>query len=166
MGRAKIIGLFLFIIFLMIGCNVATNQLQSTMRPYYEVVNSTLSEDFTLKIWFVDPEILTRKPLTEDELKKFDGVKEIVVESQRMREYIGVLRALSAAKLTPVTEDIGINARIYYEFSTNNEKVLGVTINQVHNGVFVNGIAVKDSAIFYDVIIPFLSKDDCNLLGI
>ena len=65
-----------------------------------------------------------------------------------------------------------MNARLYYVFEVgDSEKLLEVVVSpdsldKINGRVVVNGVEVKDNPIFYELIMPFLTEDAHNELGI
>lgn len=151
----------------MAGCLNSYTQLQDGVDFYQEMLEEDIPEDLSLSIYYINPSILTRVPLSTDDLIKFPGVKKIIIESQDLEEHMTLLKKMDSTILHPVKEKSYINARLYYVFEVgSSDKILEVAINQLHGSVFVNGVEVEDNQLFYDIIIPFLTEDDLNILGI
>lgn len=178
MKRARIV-LYLLVFLLataLTGCqnpSVQTEKqnpstpLEEAMRDYTQMVEGILPQDLRLTIYFLDPSILTRAPLSTDGLVTFPGVKTIIVDSKELEGHMALLRELDASILQPVEELSYINARLYYVFEIgDSEKILEVVINEIHGSVFVNGIEVEDNPVFYELILPFLTEEDGEILGI
>ena len=149
------------------GCSTPTNKLQDALQDYVKMVEGDCPEDIRLTIYYIDPAILTRKPLTAEELKDFPGVQKITVESEELAKHFETFKKLTPSALHPVEENSGINARVYYVFETEDSgKILEVIICDSYSSVFVNGIEVENNPVFYDLIKPFLSEKDRNALGV
>ena len=164
---AFIILLFVFyLINLLTGCSNTTPSIQDVMNDYCKMVEGNPPEDIRLTIYYLSPKILTRAPLSEDDLVTFPGVGIITVSSGELAAYWPLLHKLTPAMLKPVQEGSYMNARLYYVFEYgDSNKLLEVVISQIHGTVFVNGIEVEDNPVFYDLIIPFLTEESRNVLG-
>lgn len=149
------------------GCSNPTNDLQVALQDYVKMVDGDCPEDLRLTIYYIDPAILTRKPLTAEELKNFPGVQTITVEAEELAKHFETFQKLTPSALKSVEENSGINARLYYVFETGDAgQILEVIICDSYSSVFVNGIEVENNSVFYELIEPFLSEEDRNVLGI
>ena len=168
--RVYIVSLFVLCFLLIISMLWYTNpqaQLQRSMQNYANLLSNDIPQDFRLTIYYMSPRIFTRAPLSVDDLKTHSETKKIVVHSDELSAHITLLKKMDASILQPNKENAYVNARIYYVFETDsNSKLLDVTINSIHGNSFVNGIAVEDNPILYDLIIPFLSEEDREILHI
>ena len=148
------------------GCSNTTNQLQDALQDYTQMVEGNCPEDLCLTIYYIDPHILTRKPISATELMNFPGVKKVIVESETLATQFERFKKLDASILKPIEENSDINARLYYVFETGESgKILEVTICDADSSVIVNGIEVETNSVFYELIEPFLSQEDRNMLG-
>lgn len=148
------------------GCSHST-PLQDAMIDYSIMIEIGIPEDLHLTIYYIDPTILTRRPLNQEDLVTFPGVEVIIVDSEEIAPHWEQLKELSPSTLQPVQEESYVNARLYYVFETRDSgKILEVVISEIHGSVFVNGMEVEDNPIFYKLINPFLSENDRNILGI
>lgn len=76
------------------------------------------------------------------------------------------LREIDLSKLTPVTENPSIDAKLYYVLETGaGSKLLEVTISWINARAVVNGIIVEESPVIYELILPFLAEEDRWVLG-
>lgn len=160
-----------------IGCGGNGMSLKDAKDSFSELVADANLNDMNLTIYYMRPGIDTHAPLSADNLvygilaindpprKKDDanGVYEykIVVEGNRLAEHLDLLRQLNDAILVPVDHASRLNARIYYMFATKKAgKLFDVAMWSHNNGqsIFVNGAEVKEDAVFYNVIIPFLPE--------
>ena len=148
------------------GCSNPTDQLNNALHDYIKMVEGDCPENLCLTIYYIDPEILTRKPLTAEELMSFPGVKKIRVESEELAAHFELFKKLEPSILQPVEESSGINARLYYVFETGeSSKILEVIVWDTCGSIFVNGIEVENNTVLYELIEPFLSEEDRNILG-
>ena len=160
----------LLIVFLLtavlIGCSNLT-PLQDAMNDYCQMMEGPPPKDIRLIIYYIDPNILTRVPLSEDALTTFPGVEIVTVESEQLASHWERLKELDPSILQPVKEESYINARLYYVFEVgDSNKILEVVISQIHGSVFVNAVEVEDHPVFYELIIPFLTEEGRGILGI
>lgn len=167
--RMKILMIVcLVVFFLMIivtGCSSAS-PLQDAMEDYSRVVDGTMPEDSHLTIYYIAPYILTRAPLSIDDLKTFQEVRIITVASEELEVHWTLFKELDPSVLQPVKEKTYINARLYYVFEAGSDSVLEVVISDIHGSVFVNGVEVENHPVFYEMIIPYLTEEDRTILGI
>lgn len=151
---------------ILIGC-AEKSPLERALAEYSKVVEGDPPEDIRLTIYYLSPMILTRVPLSGDDLATFPGVGIITVSSEELASHWALLKELTPSMLKPVQEESYMNARLYYVFETgDSNKILEVVISEIHGTVFINGIEVEDNPIFYDLIIPFLTEESRNVLGI
>lgn len=163
---ATLIALIILSATMLAGCEATTPTLQDVMADYTKMLDGPLPENLRLTIYYIDPSVLTRVSISTDNLINFPGVKKIVVECEELKQHLERLKKLDASILQPVKEESYINARLHYVFETKKSgKILEVTISQIHGSVFINGIEVEDNPIFYELIDPFLTEEDRNILG-
>lgn len=152
---------------LLLGCSNPSIQLQEVLTDYSNMLEKELPEDLHLTIYYIDPGILTQYAVSTDRLVAFPGVTKITVESDELASHLELLKTLEFTALQPVQGDSYINARLYYAFEVgDSEKILEVVISEIHGVVFLNGVAVENNPVFYELIIPFLSEEDREILGI
>ena len=169
MKRSKIL-LFMLIILLvpsLTGCSSPSAQLRNSFRAYNDAISKDLPEDIQLTIYYIEPWILTNRPLSTDDLVKRDDVKKIVVEHEELSTQIALLSKLEPSIFEPVKEETYQNVHLYYVIETGTHgKILEVAVNEIGRGnVFVNEIEVEDNSVFYEVITPFLSEEDIAILS-
>lgn len=168
------LALCLLLTTILTGCSSPSTHLQKSMKDYTKMLEGDLPEDLRLTIYYMSTAILTRYPYGIDDLVKFAGShsQTIVVEAEELAAHKELLKKLDASKLQPVQEESYINARLYYVFEVgDSEKLLEVVVtpeflDKINGYVVVNGIEVEDNEIFYELIIPFLTEDAHNKLGI
>ena len=128
---------------------------------FSELIENENTNDISLKIHYVDPDSLM-EPLSFDELVSMHNSKKIVVSGSDLEEHIDLFKEMDNYSLTLVIWKTARQAflRVYYVLeSKKNGKLFEVAMWGNNYSVFVNGVEVKGKPIFYDVIIPFLSKD-------
>lgn len=170
-ARFLLIGL-LVVLLIAAGCNTNYLKLKWAAYRYQQVMKGEIPEDLTLTVYYIPHYILTRAPLTVEDLKDMTCSVKIVVESEELVRHLATLKHLNASVLQPAKEDYGINACFYYVFESGNQKILEVALQQYDGqtdadvGTFVYGIRVKRNSVLYEIILPFLSEFDREELGI
>ena len=158
------------------GCGTSSDQaetqpapmmLEDAMKDYERAVAGELPEDFRLTITFMNPIMDTRAPVRVEDLKNYP-CRTIVVDAQKLNAYAEVLRKLDASILKPVAEPSYVDARLYYVFEVGDSEVIldVVTGAERNDTIFVNGIEVETNPVFYELILPFLTEEDCEILDI
>lgn len=149
------------------GCANTSIQLQNALENYSKIVTGDIPQDLKLTIYYMDPQILTRIPLSAEDLINASFTQKIVIEHEELLKHLNLFQQLNAPILQPVKEKSAINARLYYVLeSTASGKLLEVTVSQIYGTVFVNGIEVEDNPIFYELIAPFLTEEAHDILGV
>lgn len=163
---------FILLTSLLPGCSNPHDQLGDSMEGYTRMLEGDLPENLRLTIYYMSTAILTYVPLSAEDLIRCSNTSKIVIEADELATNLGLLKKVDASILQPVQEESYINARLYYVFEVgDSEKLLEVTVTPTHldkiyGHVVVNGIEVEDNPIFYELIIPFLTEDAHNALGI
>jgi len=87
--------------------------------------------------------------------------EKIVINGSCLVEYVDLLNKLSSDAITPVEHKTYIDARIYFVFENNKgRKIFDVAMwGGDDSSIFVNGVEVEGSDIFYQAIMPFLPID-------
>lgn len=161
-----LIVLGLILVAVMVNCFGPSIQLHYALKDYSQLVTSGIPEDLRLTIYYISPCIFTRYPLSIDGLMSFDDVKIIDVNSGKLTDHWALLRTLDASALQPVKEETYLDVRLYYVFETDDGKLLEVAISSIYGNAFVNGIEVEHNPVFYEIILPFISEEDRDILGI
>jgi len=116
--------------------------------------------NLNLTIYYLSPFILTRAPVSVDDLIHRYEDHKIVINCNHLEEHAELFDQIINADLVPVAQETYLNARIYYVFKTKKDKtVLSVAMWGSNNSMFVNGIEIKRNDVFCDIIIPFLPED-------
>ena len=181
--KRKIFGrciLLLLVVIVLASCGGKSMQSQNVQlqsappdkKPlsFSEIVASGNLEDLSLTIYYIaDPLVFFRLPLSVDLLINNSSTKKIVVDSNHLEEHIDLLVQLSNATFIAVEQESFLDARLCYIFETKQGgRVFEVAMDGVQfdeNGeyigscIYVNGLAVYDDDIFYDVLKPFLTED-------
>ena len=144
-------------------------QAKKTSPTFSEIVESGNLSDLNLTIYYINPVTLTRRPMDVNDLINSAYVKKIMVSSSCLEEHIDLLIRLNDTPLVPVERESYLDTRLCYVFETKKGGRVfevgtgGVQLDEKGNYVdlctFVNGLAVIDDNVFYDVIKPFLTED-------
>ena len=148
----------------LIGCTNAS-PLHKVMENYSRIAEGDIPGDIRLTIYYIDPDILTRYPLSVDDLKTLSDVTIISVDSEELASHWTRLKMLNASVLRPVKEGTYINARICYVFETgDSERILEVVFTSIYGNAFVNGIEVENHPVLYELIASFIPADGRALI--
>ncbi|GKU75958.1 hypothetical protein [Paenibacillus sp. L3-i20] len=127
---------------------------------FSEFIRSGNLNDLSLTIYYLSPTILTRQPVSEADLADGKFEYRVTIYGSRLVEHIDLLNQIDNTVLIPVEHESRMNARLYYVFETKkNGKLFSVSMWGKDNSIFVNGIEVQESDIFYDVAKSFLPDD-------
>ena len=157
--------LCLFCLFLLIfnlsGCSNKSNKLRDALTAYSNTIEQGLPDDLLLTIYYMDPLICTRVPLSANDLMQDSMTQKIVVHSEALKNNSSALKKLDWSLLNPVKAEYPMDARIHYVIEKENgEKLLEVTISRFKDiAILVNHIEVEENPVFYDLIYPFLTED-------
>ena len=186
--KMRIVMLYLLLILTLVGCANASAQpetginsdkpaqLQASLEDYSKLVNGDFSEDLRLTVYCLSPSIETRRPLSAEDLvglvnNSAPGTYKIVINAKELATNQATLRKLSSSALQPAKGDYYLNARVYYVFDIGETgKILEVAMWCYDDGpgygygVFVNGIAVENNSIFFELIEPFLTEEVHKML--
>ncbi len=159
----RFLGLTLLAITVLTGCRENNMQLKKAFNGYSQVLEQETLDGFCLKVYYMPPSILTRAPLTVDDLIHSSSTQKIEIDSERLKEHIDLLRQLNSDSLVPVKHTSPLVARLCYIFETDNDgTILEIAVGGTDNSVFVNGIEVEYNDLFFDVIKPFLTEEVIN----
>lgn len=115
---------------------------------------------FVPKRSHLSPYILTRQPLSEDDLVKGKFAYRVTINGERLEKHMDLLNQINNTVLIPSAHESRINARLYYVFETKKDgKLFSVSMWGDDYSMFVNGIEVQANDIFYDVAKLFLPAD-------
>jgi len=134
---------------------------------FSEIVESGDLSNLRLTIYYWHSNIIAERNITINDIKGGLYDYKIVVKGSDLEKHIDLLKKLSNEPLIPKQES-DFDLLIYYVFTTKlGHKLYDVAIwgydGKAWN-IYVNGAFVKDSDIFYDVILPFLPQDAADLL--
>ena len=149
----------------LLGCTGGRPETMDVVLKYLKAVEGDIPDNLCLTIYYISPHILTRRPLSAEDLKNFSETKVITVESDELKQHAELLRKLEYRMLQLVEEPSYMNARVCYVFELENKEILEVVISEIGGNVFVNGLEVQDHPIFYELIEPFLTEEAHDTLG-
>lgn len=113
-------------------------------------------KNVTLELYYLDPSVLTRKPLTVDDLVESCDTH-VVVEPDTLYENRQTIFEMLDTSTVPMEGDAYLNARVYYVMKSTNGKTLFEVAMWGENGsIFVNGVKCHAEKVFYDVALKFL----------
>lgn len=150
------------------GCKNPHRQLHEALNEYCQMIDGQMPEDLCLTIYYVDPSTLSFYAWSKDNLIAASNVTKIVVESDELATQWEYIQGMDMSVLQQDTQKTYVNARICYVFETSEGIILEVVLNGIQDSdpAFINGIAVENHPVLYEVLLPFLTEDDCNILGI
>jgi hypothetical protein len=158
----------LFVIAIFTSCGGNNMQSKKMLNNFSIIIESGNLDTLSLTIYYISPSILTRHPISVNDLMDYSGVNKIVINGSDLEEHIDLLNQLSNTALIPVKSKSYLDARLYYLFETKEEGAIFDVAIGVSDGksMFVNGTKVKGNDIFIDVLIPFLTEDAVKELGV
>ena len=139
--------------------------VKNTVNNFSRLLETGSFENLTLTIYYINPLIITRIPISADSLIHMEEANKIVVHGNMLSEHINLLKKLNVDILIPVEQESILNARLVYTFEWNDDNMLIVAMG-INDSVFVNGFEVQFNAVFADIIKPFLTEDSLEKLAI
>ena len=116
MKRVVISGLICMAIFFELltfaCCGVKNARLQVVLTDYAAVLESNGLDGLRLSVYYIDPSILTRFPLTEERLLSFESVQRFDVDNAQLLQNIELLKTINAEEMTPVSNTSVLDARL------------------------------------------------------
>ena len=145
-------------------------QLSAVLQDFERIVSGELPKDIRLTIYCMEANLATRIPLSVEDVIRLHKYK-VVVDAAQLTVNQVALQKLSSTKLSPLPGDYYLNARVYYVFEIGEtDKILDVAMwcydegPGYDYGVFVNGIAVKECPVLFELIEPFLTEEIRDML--
>lgn len=157
------------IVFLSIltGCVNTSAPPKNPLADYEKMLSGDIPQNLLLTIYYMDPTISTRMPLSAEDLMGFPETRKIVVEFGELAANFEPFKELKFSILQPAKATSYINARMYYVLEADDfGKLLEVTISQIRGNIFVNGMEIEHNQVFYDLIDPFLTDEARIMYGI
>lgn len=160
---ATVLMLALVFSFAACGKGAVETELQTALKDYTQVLEQDMPDGLRLKVYYLDPGILTRAPMTVEGLINSSIANEMIVYCERLKEHTDLLRQISADRLVPVAEPSKANVRLCYIFETDSgREVLVAAFGGADGSVFVNDVEVAFDGIFRDVVRPFLTEEEMD----
>ena len=132
-------------------CGVKNARLQVALTDYAAVLESNGLDGLRLSVYYIDPSILTRFPLTEERLLSFGSVQRFEVDNAQLLQNIELLKTINAEELTPVSNPSALNARLCCIFESDYAgQVLQLTLGGEANSIFVNGVEAENCELLHD----------------
>ena len=145
------------------------------------IIDSEEMDDLILTIYYTDAFLLTSVPLNVDYLISI--ADKIIVDGCDLKEYIDLFKQINGSHYQPAVLKTDMDIRVYYVLeSKKNGKLFDVAMWGSYNWlselfdaatgyrfdvsifnndtVYVNGIEVRDNAVFYRAILPFFPEDE------
>ena len=124
---------------------------------FTELIKDGNFEDLNLTIYYFSPTLFTFLPTSTEQLLGEKYQYRIVVRGEILREHADLLKQLDSVELVSVEEESRMDARIYYVFENEkNGETFSVAMWTSEGSIQVNGIAVAEEPVFYDVLVHFL----------
>ena len=150
----------LFVVVIIVGCIVPSLQLLYALKDYTNAITKGIPEGTRLTIYYMDPWVLTRMPVSTENLKKYSESSAISVSSAELTNHLSNLERLDALELEHFKGEYYTDARMYYVFEFGDSgKQFEVTINAWYESACVNGVPVEYDPILLEIVFPFLTDD-------
>lgn len=94
------------------GCRAQPAPLQDALADYEKVLKTDGLDGLRLSVYYIDPSILTRSPLTEEQLLSFESVQKFEVDNAQLLQHIELLKTINAEEMTPVSNTSVLDARL------------------------------------------------------
>jgi len=158
--RGLVVVLLILAVILVVWRADYTRNLRNSSITLSEFFEQECNDGLRLTIYFVEPSILIRMPLSVRSLTESFYDYKITVQGVRHDDnLLGILNKLADIDLLPVEDEIRWTcARIHYVFETKyGQNIFNVTWGRSSiDHIVVNGFAVQENDIFLEVIKAFL----------
>ena len=81
------------------GCRAQPAPLQDALADYEKVLKTDGLDGLRLSVYYIDPSILTRSPLTEGQPLSFESVQKFEVDNAQLLQHIELLKTINAEEL-------------------------------------------------------------------
>ena len=147
------------------GCRAQPAPLQDALADYEKVLKTDGLDGLRLSVYYIDPSILTRFPLTEERLLSFESVQRFEVDNAQLLQNIELLKTINAEEMTPVSNASVLDARLCCVFESDRAgQVLRLTLGGKDNSIFVNGVEVENFELLRDLLMAFASEETMRVL--
>ncbi len=136
-------------------------RLRLELSQFQTMVATGQLEGASLKIYYIDPKILTFAPLSADDLKSYTDSNSISVDHQALLAHGDSLLKLNVSGFHTPEGEVHENARMCYVFEdAQGNTLLQVSFNGPDPGyVYVNSHPAKYDPMYMDIIEPFLTEE-------
>lgn len=147
------------------GCRAQPAPLQDALADYEKVLKTDGLDGLRLSVYYIDPSILTRSPLAEEQLLSFESVQKFEVDNAQLLQHIELLKTINAEEMTPVSNASVLDARLCCIFESDRAgQVLRLTLGGKDNSIFVNGVEVENFELLRDLLMAFASEETMRVL--
>ena len=148
------------------GCRAQPAPLQDALADYEKVLKTDGLDGLRLSVYYIDPSILTRSPLAEEQLLSFESVQKFEVDNAQLLQHIELLKTINAEELTPVSNPSALNARLCCIFESDYAgQVLQLTLGGEANSIFVNGVEAENCELLHDLLAAFAPEEVLHVLN-
>jgi len=125
-------------------------------------------DSVSLIIYYMDPRILTRVPVSLDSL--INGLYDyrIIVASEDLAKHRDLLNQLTSTEFVPVKSESVIDARLYYVFEHAEYGEIFNFLSSVRFGdnISVNGHKTESNRVFFEMVVPFLTESAVEMIEV
>lgn len=147
------------------GCRAQPAPLQDALADYEKVLKTDGLDGLRLSVYYIDPSILTRSPLTEEQLLSFESVQKFEVDNAQLLQHIELLKTINAEEMTPVSNTSVLDARLCCIFESDRAgQILRLTLGGKDNSIFVNEVEVENCELLRDLLAAFASEETMRVL--
>jgi hypothetical protein len=174
MKRVALVCILIILLLIFVFYDVLSqNKLGNTLSEYKKILTEGIPDDLKLTIYYLNPALLTRAPIrTLEQLRGCSQTKCIEVYATQLEAHENLLKNLDDSDLQPLELNndsepiLGYLRLVYIMELENSEMLLEVMASDLVYGesILVNGFEVENNPIFYDLICPFLSEKDKQIL--
>jgi hypothetical protein len=117
--KRSITSIFLLLtVTIFTGCEENDIRLGKALNNFSKSIEKENLDNITLTIYYLSPFILTRAPLSIDNLISHNATQKIVVDSNSLKEHVDLLNQINEDILIRIEYESSIDARLYYVFET------------------------------------------------
>ena len=131
------------------------------------MIKTRPAEALSLTIYFMDWAVLTRAPLSINDLKELchDDLSSVLepttcivhVSYDDLKNHWKTIQKLELSRLQLPENERYLNARLYYVFEMwDSQKILEVAISEIGENAYVNGVEVEYDPVLIEIIAPFI----------
>jgi len=131
------------------------------LQSFSEIIESGDFSHMRLTIYIAYSDFSIQMPANPDIFKNYDY--KITIDDSNLELYKDSINQLITEPLIPYEQKTRLDCHIYYVFETPiHRKLYEVALWGSGGSIYVNGIAVKEADIYYDIILPFLPQDEAD----